>query len=255
MRLQGKAALVTGIGAGIGKGVALAFARQGARVFGCDIDAVKAGRTMTEAQVEGLDLTSWHPCDLTRAEDCAQLAERASAALGGIDILVNAAAIAPRMGPVATLSEGDWTATMKGEVDLVFLLTQYAWPHLRASGVGSIINFASVNAYRGSQVFGMGAHCAGKAAVLGLTRQMAVEGGPHNLRANCISPAIIATEATAAAGALEDGEKKDRLLARMLIKRLGTPDDIANCAIFLGSDESGWITGADIPVDGGVMAN
>lgn len=254
-RLAGKVALVTGIGSGIGRGCALAFAREGASVFGCDLDPAAAEQCLAAAAAEGLSIDSWHPCDLTIDAQCRTLLERVHARHGQLDILVNAAAIAPRLASIATLEEHDWIATMKGEVDLVYLLTRHAWPHLMASGAGSIVNFASVNAFRGSRLFGMAAHCAGKGAVLALTRQMAVEGGPYNLRANSISPAIIASDATAAAGALEPGETRERLLSRMLIKRLGTPEDVAACAIFLASDEAGWITGADIPVDGGVMAN
>lgn len=255
-RLAGKVAVVTGIGAGIGQGIALAFARQGAQVVGCDINVAAAQCTIDDTAREGLAITSVHPCNLTDEADVQRLVDHARALHGRIDILVNAAAIAPHMAPTATMDyEGEWTPTMRGEVDLVFLLCKAAWPLLKESGAASIINFGSVNAYRGSAIFGMVAHCAGKGAVLAMTRQLAVEGGPFNIRANTISPALIQTAATAKAGATQQGDTRERLLQRMLIKRLGTPEDIANCAIFLGSDESGWITGTDIGVNGGVLAN
>ena len=110
-----------------------------------------------------------------------------------------------------------WTPILRGEVDVVFLPVQAAWPHLEASGGGSIVNFASVNAFRGSGTFGMVAHCAGKSAVLGLTRQLAVEGGPSGIRANTISPGIVRTPAIESAGA-HDGVARETLLARIPLR-------------------------------------
>jgi NAD(P)-dependent dehydrogenase (short-subunit alcohol dehydrogenase family) len=249
-RLADKIALVTGIGAGIGKGCALMFARQGATVIGCDIDAASAQATVEEAREEGLVIDSVHPVDLTRPEEVRRYVTHAGERHGRIDILVNAAAIPPHMAPVAAMDYGaQYTPTMVGEVDIVFLACQAAWPYLQASGAASIINFASVNAFRGSLNFGMAAHCAGKAAVLAMTRQLAIEGGPA-IRANTISPGLVVTAATAQAGAVE-GAKREAILARVPLKRLGKPEDIAWCAVYLASDESAWVTGANFPVDGG----
>lgn len=254
-RLAGKIALVTGIGAGIGRGCALMFARQGATVIGCDVNPQTAEATVADARAEGLAIESFHPCDLTQPRDVQRYIDHASAKHGRIDVLVNAAAIAPHMAKVADIDyEKQWTSTLVGEVDVVLLACKAAWPHLLASGHASIINFASVNAFRGSTNFGMAAHCAGKAAVLALTRQLAVEGGPH-IRANTISPGMVVTPATQSAGASTEGKIRDAILARVPMKRLGTPDDIAWCAVFLAADESSWITGANFPVDGGVMCN
>jgi NAD(P)-dependent dehydrogenase (short-subunit alcohol dehydrogenase family) len=249
-RLANKIALVTGIGAGIGKGCALMFARQGATVIGCDIDAAGALATVTQARAEGLHISSTHPLDLTRPEQVRAWIENEGERHGRIDVLVNAAAIPPHMARVADMDYAtEYTPTMVGEVDIVFLACQVAWPYLEASGAASIINFASVNAFRGSLNFGMAAHCAGKAAVLAMTRQLAIEGGPA-IRANTISPGLVVTAATAQAGALE-GAKKEAILARVPMKRLGKPEDIAWCAVYLASDEAAWVTGANIPVDGG----
>jgi len=171
-----------------------------------------------------------------------------------VDVLVTAGAIAPRMASAAEMDfDAQWTPTMRGEVDVVFLPVQAAWPHLVASGGGSIVNFASVNAFRGSGTFGMVAHCAGKSAVLGMTRQLAVEGGPAGIRANTISPGMVRTPATESAGAHE-GAAREALLARIPLGRVGTPEDIAWCAVYLASDESAWVTGGNFPVDGGVLA-
>lgn len=253
-RLEGKIALVTGVGAGIGQGIALRYAREGATVIGCDISAERADRTVADAAAEGLIIDSMHPVDLTKPADVQRWIEDAGAKHGRIDILVNAAAIPPHMAPVAIMDyDSQWTPTMVGEVDLVFLAIKAAWPWMTKVGGGSIINFASVNAMRGSTNVGMVAHCAGKAAVMAMSRQIAIEGGPHGIRCNTIAPGMVQTAATAEAGT-SSGAVAERILQRLVIKRLGVPDDIAWAAVFLGSDESTWVTGANFPVDGGVTA-
>ena len=200
-----------------------------------------------------MDIEVDAPCDLTVPEDVRRYIDNAGQRHGRIDILLNAAAIPPHMASVAAMDyAGEWTPTMVGELDIVFLACKAAWPYLLKSDCASIINFASVNAFRASTNFGMAAHCAGKAAVLALTRQLAVEGGPR-IRANTISPGLIVTPATRLAGATE-GEVRERILGRIPMKRLGQPDDIAWCAVYLASDEAGWVTGANFPIDGGVMA-
>jgi NAD(P)-dependent dehydrogenase (short-subunit alcohol dehydrogenase family) len=254
-RLAGKIAVVTGIAAGIGRGCALMFARHGATVIGCDLSAKGAEQTLAAAREEGLEIDSLSPIDLTKPADVQRFIDYAAAKHGRIDVLLNAAAIQPHMARMAELDyERQWIPTIVGEVDIVVLACKVAWPHLLKSGKASIINFASVSAFRASQHMGMGPHCAGKAAVLALTRQLAVEGGPA-IRANTISPGLVVTPATQAAGASVDGPIRDAILARVPMRRLGQPEDIAWCAVFLACDESSWVTGANFPVDGGVMAN
>ena len=254
-RLAGKIALVTGIAAGIGRGCALMFARHGASVIGCDLSAAGARDTVAAAREQGLEIDAVAPVDLTEPAAVQRYIDYAAAKHGRIDVLLNAAAIQPHMARIAELDyERQWTPTMVGEVDIVVLACKAAWPYLLKSGNASIINFASVSAFRASPHMGMGPHCAGKAAVLALTRQLAVEGGPA-IRANTISPGMVVTPATQAAGASVAGPIRDAILARVPMRRLGQPEDIAWCAVFLASDEAGWITGANFPVDGGVMCN
>jgi NAD(P)-dependent dehydrogenase (short-subunit alcohol dehydrogenase family) len=254
-RLAGKVALVTGIGAGIGRGCALMFARHGATVVGCDISIKGTEDTVAAARAEGLDIDGLSPIDLTKPDQVQRYIEHGAARHGRIDVLLNAAAIQPHMARLADVDyERQWIPTIVGEVDIVVLACKAAWPYLQKSGNASIINFASVSAFRASQNMGMGPHCAGKAAVLALTRQLAVEGGP-GIRANSISPGMVVTPATQAAGASVAGPIRDAILARVPMRRLGQPEDIAWCAVFLASDEAAWITGANFPVDGGVMCN
>jgi NAD(P)-dependent dehydrogenase (short-subunit alcohol dehydrogenase family) len=253
-RLTGKVALVTGIGAGIGRACALIFAREGATVFGCDIDAVRASATVAAARTAGFSMESTHPIDLTKPADVQRCVDQVIERHGRIDVLVNAGAINPQFAPISEMSyERLWVPTMAGEVDLVFLMCKAVWPHLIAGGGGSIVNFASVAAFRGTEFAGMLAHSAGKGAVLAMTRQLAVEGGTHNIRANTIAPGLVATMATASQG-LTDGEKRDRVAAGIPLRRIGKPEDIAHCALYLASDEASWVTGTNITVDGGTTA-
>lgn len=253
-RLAGKIAVVTGIGSGIGRGCALRFAAEGAAVIGTDIDSAAAERTVREAASVGLPVSAVHPIDLTAPEQVDSFIRQATAGHDRIDILVNAGAIEPRMASTELMDfETQWRPTIAGELDLVFLTCHAAWPYLKASKAASIINFASVNSFRGSRTMGMIAHTAGKGAVLSMTRQLAIEGGPLGIRANSISPGLVQTGATSAAGA-STGAAAEGMIARTLLGRLGIPDDIAWCATYLASDEAAWVTGANFPVDGGVTA-
>src|SRR5580698_5139842 len=225
------------------------FAREGAAVFGCDIDAARATATQAAARAAGFGMDSAHPIDLTKPADVQRCVDQAMERHGRIDVLVNAGAINPQFAPVAEMSyERLWVPTMVGEVDLVFLMCKAVWPHMVANGGGSIINFASVAALRGTGFAGMLAHSAGKGAVLSMTRQLAVEGGIHRIRANTIAPGLVATMATASQG-LTVGEGRERVEAGIPLGRIGTPTDIAYCALYLASDEASWVTGTNICVD------
>lgn len=230
MRLAGKIAVVTGAANGIGRGCAELFAREGATVIGVDREQ----------------------CDLLDEADVNALFARIGADHGRIDILVNAAAFA-HFAWIEDLTYAQWKATLAGELDIVFLATRAAWPWLKASGAASLINFASANARHaldGSPAF---AHCAGKGGVLAMTRQLAMEGAPHGIRANAISPGFIKTAATARHLAV-DPAFEAQVLSKNMLKRLGEPEDVAWCAIWLASDEARYVTGADVPVDAGATA-
>jgi NAD(P)-dependent dehydrogenase (short-subunit alcohol dehydrogenase family) len=249
-RLENKVAIVTGIGSGIGRACALMFARHGAKVVGCDINPASAQETLHTAKAEGLELNSLHPCDLTKPEDVARLINYAIKLHGKLDVLLNAAAFGV-FKPIEELSFSEWKRTLEGELDVVFLACQAAWTHLKKQS-GSIINFASANAFGVLERSPALAHCAGKGGVLAMTRQLALEGAPHGIRANTISPGLVVTGATAPV--IADPEIHALWLKKHMLGRFGQPEDVGWMAVFLASDESSWITASDFAVDGGTRA-
>lgn len=254
-RLKGKVALVTGIAAGIGKGIALRFAAEGATVFGTDINAVGAEATVRQAAQAGTPIEALFPIDLTQPAQVRQWMAQADAKYGRADVLVNAGAIPPRIAPVEQMDfETQWSATIAGEVDLVFLACHYAWPLLESSGKASIINFASTIAHRMNGRPGWIAHAAGKGAVLSMTRALAVEGGSKGIRANTISPGLVETEATTHSPGQVVGADREAILASLPAGRIGQPDDVAWAAVYLASDEATWVTGSDFGINGGRLA-
>jgi NAD(P)-dependent dehydrogenase (short-subunit alcohol dehydrogenase family) len=233
-RLAGKIAVVTGAGNGIGAGCAARFRGEGATVIGIDLG--------------GAD----RDCDLLDEAAVSKLFRDIAADHGHIDILVNAAAFAV-FDWIDTLTYAAWKKTLAGELDIVFLATQAAWPLLKASGRAAIINFSSANARHALEGSPALAHCAGKGGVEAMTRQLAMEGAAHNIRANTIAPGFIRTAATAQHLAA-DTAFEAHVLSKNMLKMLGEPDDIAWCAVWLASDEARYVTGANIPVDAGATA-
>ncbi|MFY7837016.1 MAG: SDR family NAD(P)-dependent oxidoreductase [Novosphingobium sp.] len=233
-RLAGRIAVVTGAAAGIGKGCAHTFRAEGSTVIGIDLSGADIDADLTDEAATGAAFSQI-------------IAEH-----GRIDVLVNAAAFAA-FEWIEAMTLAQWRHTLAGELDTVFLPTRAAWPGLKASGAASVINFASANARHALDGSAALAHCAGKGGVLAMTRQLAMEGAPHGIRANTISPGFIRTEATARHLA-EVPDLQGRVLAKNMVKRLGEPEDIAWCAVWLASDETRYVTGADIPVDGGATA-
>ncbi len=247
-RLSGKVALITGTAGGQGRAAALAFVREGAKVVGCDIKVEGAEQTVALARASGGEMTSMAPVDLSNEEEAIRWVDQAAAVYGGIDILYNNAALG-RIGPLMGMATSAWHFTLKHELDVLFFVTRAAWPHLVASGGGSIINTGSIIGGRGSDM-PMAAHGTGKAGVIGLTAHLALEGGPSGIRANCISPGLIATEMFH--DLLRDpNDNMHKQVRTSPLGRVGRPEDVAPLAVFLASDESSYITGANIPVDGG----
>lgn len=249
-RLQGKVALITGTGGGQGRVAALRFAREGAIVVGCDVNASAHEETAELMSAEGFRLYGSAPVDLGDHQEARHWVETAAAEHGRIDILYNNASAA-KFGSVAELSIEDWHYTIRNEVDLLFYTTKYSWPYLAKQG-GVIINVSSTAAWGGSKIAGIAAHSAAKGAVVSFTRQLAVEGAPVGIRAVSLSPGFVATPGTAAF--MEDPVARAALLDGVLMDRPGEPEEVVAMALFVASDEASFITGSDFVIDGGLLA-
>jgi meso-butanediol dehydrogenase / (S,S)-butanediol dehydrogenase / diacetyl reductase len=249
VRLDGKVALVTGIGGGMGRTAALMFCSAGARVVGCDLNAPGCEETVRLAKEAGADLTAMSGVDLGDPAAARAWVDEAADVLGGIDILYNNAST-QRFAPIEELSSDDWDFTIRNELNLVFYTCKAAWPHLIRRGGGSILNIGSIAGIRGVEFMAQNAHGAAKGGVIALTRQLVAEGGRYNIRANVISPGLIETPNTRRL--IDNPFPAFReMYERMPLGRHGRPEDIVNAALFLVSDQASWINGAHLVIDGG----
>jgi meso-butanediol dehydrogenase/(S,S)-butanediol dehydrogenase/diacetyl reductase len=249
-RLDGKVALISGTGGGQGRLAAEVFAREGAKVVGCDINEDTAAETAELVQAAGLEMVSMGGIDLADPPQARQWAERAVAEFGGIDILYNNASL-PRFGPFPEMSEEDYRFTIRNELDVMWFSTQAAWPHLVERGGGAIVNIASIAAVIGLRSLPQSAHAAAKGAVVGLTGQLAAEGAPARIRVNCISPGVIDSPPVQNMLAMGDSGPLAGVIGNTADNRPGPPAAIVNAALYLASDESLWTTGTHLVVDGG----
>jgi NAD(P)-dependent dehydrogenase (short-subunit alcohol dehydrogenase family) len=249
MRLAGKVAIITGGAQGIGRQIALTFAREGARVMIGDVKDGGGETTVREVVAAGGE-AACQVCDVTSFEAVGALVEAAVATFGRLDVLVNNA-YRNAHGTVVDVSLEDWAASRSAMLDATFYGCKAAIPHMIAAGGGSIISLSSVHGYlaaRNSAVYE-----ASKAALINLMREVACDFGPQGLRANCICPGLIVTEVTNPR--YEADPEWARFAAEIYpVRRYGRPDDIANAALFLASDESTFVTGHALVVDGGMTA-
>jgi NAD(P)-dependent dehydrogenase (short-subunit alcohol dehydrogenase family) len=249
-RLQGKVCIVTGSGSGIGRSSALMFAREGARVVGADIAPAAGQAVLDEVRAAGGDMVSLHPCDLTNPSSCDALIRFALDHYGRVDVLFNNGARA-QFGWIADLTQEQWQSTINEELSIVFTLCKAAWSTL-ATYHGVIVNTASTAGWTTFKALGGLAHCAAKGGVIAMTRQLAMEGRHHGIRANSISPGVIGTPTVKTC--MSDADWSKAMLDKIMLGRLGEPDEIAAVALFLASDESSFVNGADIIADGGTTA-
>jgi meso-butanediol dehydrogenase/(S,S)-butanediol dehydrogenase/diacetyl reductase len=251
-KLDGRVALISGTGQGMGRAAALAFAAEGAKVAGCDMNDKAANETVELVEAAGGTMVSISPVDLATAEGATAWVDQAVAAFGGVDILYNNAS-ALKIGSFPEQPAEEWYFTIRNELHLVYESTHAAWPHLVARGRGVVLNVASIAAHRGAMFVGQSAHGAAKGGVAAFSRHLVVAGSAHNIRCNIISPGPIKTPATG--GFFDDPEGPAKsVLETIPVHRAGEPEDVARLAVFLASDDASFINGADIAIDGGLAA-
>ena len=244
-RLEDKIALVTGAGAGIGRAVAETFAREGAHVVVADRDG-EAARETADAIVKSNGAAQAETIDVTDTVQVKALMQRIADAFGRLDVLVNNAGVGER-SDFRHLDDAAWDKVWKTNVDGTVRCAREAFALLKASGKASIINLSSVMATKHTRQ--MSVYSATKGAVSALSRSLAVEYAPYGIRVNALCPGYV--ETALIGRYMQKPMIAKALLAQTPLRRFGTPQDIANAALFLASDEAAY-TGADLHVDGGM---
>lgn len=250
-RLDGKVALISGTGRGMGRTAALEFASEGARIVGCDLDAGSADETVALVREAGGEMVSIAPVDLSSQPGADAWVQLALDTYGCVDVLYNNAS-ALRHGRIAEMPIDDWYFTIQNELHLVFHCTRAAWPHLVASR-GCILNVASIAATHGVDFVPMAPHGAAKGGVLSFTKHLVAEGAGLGVRANVMSPGMIRTPETAQFLDVPD-HPLHQVIAATPARRAGEPIEVAKLAVFLCSDDAAYVNGAHIAIDGGKSA-
>jgi NAD(P)-dependent dehydrogenase (short-subunit alcohol dehydrogenase family) len=245
-RLEDKIALVTGGGAGIGRAIAETFAREGARIIIADRDG-DAAKEVADAIVKSNGAAQAETVDVTATDEVKALMARIKKQFGRLDVLVNNAGVGER-ADFRHMSDEAWERVWAVNLDGTVRCAREAFDLLKASGKGSVVNLSSVMATKHTRQ--MSVYSATKGAVSALSRSLAVEYSPYNIRVNCLCPGYVETALIGRYTANPMIAKG--LLAQTPLRRFGTPEDIANAALFLASDEAAYITGASLNVDGGM---
>ena len=251
MKLEGKVAIITGGSDGIGKAIALSFTREGAKVVIVGRDETKGNRALRELNKVGE--AAYLRVDVSDTQQVRRMVEFTLQTYGRIDILINNAAVCPP-GDVVTTAEATWDEVMSVNLKGVFLCSKYAIPHMQKNDGGVIVNIGSINSLMAME--NEAAYDASKGGVLMLTKAMALDFAKSNIRVNCICPGAIETPMLTASLDTAKDPKAARasLIQKHPLHRTGTPEEIAQAALFLATDDSSFITGATIPVDGGILA-
>ncbi|MCX6789645.1 MAG: 3-oxoacyl-ACP reductase FabG [Candidatus Gribaldobacteria bacterium] len=248
MRLQNKTAIITGAGSGIGRAIALTFAKEGAKVVIADW-AEKGGQETVEMVKQAGGEAVFVKTDVSKAGDIEKMAGACLENFGRVDILVNNAGIV-KGGPLHQTSEEDWDAVLSVNLKGIFLASKKIIPEMLKQGQGKIVNIASVAGLVGFE--NSGAYCASKGGIIALTRAMALEYAKNKINVNCIAPGIIKTAMTK--DMLDNQAIKTNFEAQTPYPRLGEPEDIAMATLYLASGESDFVTGEVLVVDGGFIA-
>ena len=243
MRLKDRVAIVTGAAQGLGQSFCMALSKEGARVIALDINDPKDTVSMIDSSggiAKGIQ------ADVTKEADCQKAAEETAAVFGKIDILVNNAAIVYGLQrkPFYEIDPHEWDRVMTVNVKGAWLCTRAVFPYMQQQGKGKIVNLSSETQFTGSH--GFVHYVTSKAAVVGLTRSLAIELGPHNITINAIAPGFTDSEASRS---IADVEKYDT--SRTPLGRLQQPEDLLGALLFLTSDDSDFVTGQTVLVDGG----
>lgn len=256
-RVAGKQALITGAAGGLGEAMAWMLAREGAKVAVTDVNVagVRELADAINAEIPGSTFAFAH--DVTDEDGWASVIDQAVAAMGGLSILVNNAGIGGDLKFVETDTLENWRRVQAVNIESIMLGCKHAMPHLRASAPSSIINISSVAGLAAAP--GMGAYNATKAAVWMYTKTIALEAakGDWNVRCNSVHPVFIKTPILDPFIAMAGGDEAkahERLSRGIPLKRIGEPDDVAYCVLYLAADESKFVTGAEFKIDGGMLA-
>lgn len=252
MRLENKVAIITGAASGIGRATAVLFAQEGAKIIGCDLDDAGGQETLCMIQERG-GKAIFVRTNVAKEQDVRAMVEAGVAEFGAINVLCNIAGIGEREPYVkaAELEEEVFDLTMRVNVYGPFLCSKHAIPHMLKAGGGSIVNIASIAALQGGMVAPITAYGTSKAAVIGLTKQLAMQYAGDNIRVNAICPGPVDTPIIEP---FRTPGYQDRYAARTPLGRLGQPEDIAPMCLFMASDEARHMTGAVVVIDGGITS-
>ncbi|HXC54569.1 MAG TPA: SDR family oxidoreductase [Rhizomicrobium sp.] len=249
--LSGKVALITGSTKGIGEAIAHRMAEHGAKVVVSSRKADACDKVAADInKARGAEVAFPIPCNINYKEQLQNLVDETRSKLGKIDVLVCNAALNPYFGPSKNIPDEAFDKILGANIRSNHWLCQMVLPEMVERRDGAVIIVSSIGGFRGSQV--LGAYAISKAADLQLARNLAVEYGPHNIRANCIAPGLVKTDFARALWDTPEAEK--RSATGTPLRRLGEPDDIAGAAVFLAAKSGAWMTGQCIVVDGGALA-
>jgi 3-oxoacyl-[acyl-carrier protein] reductase len=247
MKLEGKVALITGAGSGIGEGCALIFAGEGADIAVNDIDLAAAETTAAAVRKMGRRAIAVK-ADVANAAEVEAMVDRTIKELGGVNILINNAGLSLG-GPIIEEKLENWDRMINVVLRGTYLCTRFAGRWMVAHKTGKVVNISSIQGLLGGS--GMSSYIAAKAAVMALTRATAAEWAQYDINVNCIAPGIVDTPMTQ--HTIAKFMTPERLKAHVPLNRMGKPEDMARTALFLCSEDAGYITGVTIPVDGGTI--
>lgn len=247
MKLDGKVAIITGAGTGIGRACALRFAEEGAKIVVAGLESAPLDEVASCIQQHGDALPI--QCDVGIVEDAKRIVDETVKRFGALHILINNAATVDLSRTVDEMTVEEWDRCLDVSLRSLFLLSKWAAREMRKAAGGAIINLGSVGA---TMPWAQGAaYCAAKSGVLALTKVLAIEYGPWNIRVNAVSPGAIMTPNLKRA--IEQFDNFDKLCSKSVFRRVGEPEEIANAALFLASQDASFVTATNLVVDGGYL--